>query len=166
MEHPEQTLSDRGTQVLVDREGLELEAYQDSEGYWTIGVGHAETCGRPPIPCEGMTISEDQAFAVFDQDNDVSEAAVRDAVTREMAQHQFDAFVSICHNIGESGFKTSTFVERFNAGASDDEVAEAIGWWNKPPEIVPRRNGEAVQFRDALYVARIDPMPPSSSQGQ
>jgi GH24 family phage-related lysozyme (muramidase) len=153
-------LSDKGTQVLVDREGLALEAYQDSEGYWTIGVGHAETSGRPPIPCEGMTITEDQALAIFDEDNDVSEAAVAEAITRNMQQHQLDAFVSICHNIGESAFRGATFVERFNAHASDAEVVEAILWWDEPPEIVSRRQGEAVQFRDAVYVARIHKMPP------
>ena len=36
-------MSPYGHQVLVDREGFSLTAYQDSVGVWTIGCGHAAT---------------------------------------------------------------------------------------------------------------------------
>jgi GH24 family phage-related lysozyme (muramidase) len=71
-----------------------------------------------------------------------------------MTQCQYDAFVSICFNIGESGFATSTYVQRINAGAPESEVAEAISWWDTPASIIPRRNGEIVQFLGG-YIPRI-----------
>ena len=159
-------ISDAGIAVLGEREGLELTAYQDTEGYWTIGYGHSELAGSPPVPCEGMTITENEALEIFDRDLDSYEATVRNAVTAPMEQHQFDAFTSICFNIGRNGFATSTFVERFNAGASTEEVCEAISWWDTPDSIISRRNGEICEFRDGHpYIARIDPLPPPLGGG-
>lgn len=155
-----QVLSEAGTKVLVDREGMRTTSYRDTAGIWTIGVGHAATSPNPPPVGPNQTITEEEAYAIFDVDNDTFEQCVRDAVTRPMAQHQFDAFVSIAFNIGQGGFKGSTFVKRFNAGESDERVVESIKAWNKPPEIIPRRNAEAYQFRDGVYVQTIDPMPP------
>jgi lysozyme len=109
---------------------------------------------------EGMTITMADAWAIFARDTDEFEAVVNDAITAEMTQHEFDAFTSICFNLGETQFRSATFVESFNAGASEGQVTDEILWWNEPPEIIPRRQGEAVEFRDADYVARIDPMPP------
>jgi lysozyme len=152
-------LSARGSQVLIDREGCVLTAYQDSVGVWTIGVGHTSAAGEPEVE-PGMSIAMSEAWRVFAQDNDMFEEVVNDAISMPMDQHEYDAFVSICFNLGETQFRGATFVESFNAGASTDQVTAEILWWNKPPELVPRRQGEAVQFRDAAYVARIDPMPP------
>jgi lysozyme len=77
-----------------------------------------------------------------------------------MPQHHFDAFVSICYNLGETQFRSATFVERYNA-EDFGGCLEAVLWWDKPPEIIPRRQGEYCQLRDGLpYIARVDPVPP------
>jgi GH24 family phage-related lysozyme (muramidase) len=150
-------LSAKGSQVLMDREGCELTAYQDSVGVWTIGVGHTSAAGEPKVS-KGMVISTDQASDIFALDVRQFEDVVNGAVAQPMEQHQYDAFVSICFNIGGSGFREATFVKSFNMGAGIAKVTEEILWWNKPREIIPRRQAEAVQFRDGKYVARIDPM--------
>jgi len=147
-------ISDFGVEVLGDREGCKLEAYQDDQGYWTIGYGHSELAGSPPVPCDGMVITEETALAIFDADLDTFEQGVRDAVTAPMLQREFDAFVSICFNIGISGFSGSTFVQLFNDMADPNDIAAAIDMWHKPTSIISRRNGEHVQFLG--YVARID----------
>ena len=146
-------ISDAGIKVLREREGCELTAYKDSVGVWTIGVGHTAAAG-PPEPCSGMKITQEEADELFDEDLDDYEATVNDAIEAEMTQNQFDAFVSICFNIGQGGFRDATFTERFNAGDVAG-CAEAILWWNKPPEIIPRRQGEYVQFLGG-YVPRVD----------
>jgi lysozyme len=152
-------LSPRGSQVLIDREGCELTAYLDSVGVLSIGVGHTSAAG-PPEVVEGMTITMAEAWAIFARDTDEFEEVVNEAITAPMEQHEFDAFTSICFNLGETQFRSATFVESFNAGAPKEQVTDEILWFNQPPEIIPRRQGEAVQFRDMVYVARIDPMPP------
>jgi GH24 family phage-related lysozyme (muramidase) len=102
-------------------------------------VGHTSAAG-PPQVTEGMTITEKEAWHIFARDTDLFEAVVNDAITVPMEPHHFDAFVSICHNIGEVQFRSATFVERYNAGDVDG-CAEAILWWDQPSEIIPRRQG-------------------------
>lgn len=145
-------ITNAGVEVLREREGCKLTAYLDSVGVWTIGVGHTAAAGEP-IPCEGMTITQEEADEIFDRDLDAYEHTVADALIVETTPNQFDAFVSICFNIGQSGFTTSTFVERFNAGDIAG-CAEAILWWDSPSEIVPRRQGEYVQFLGG-YLPRV-----------
>jgi len=152
-------LSPRGQQVLIDREGCVLTAYYDSVGVLTIGVGHTSAAG-PPKVVPGMTISADEAWEIFAVDNDEFEEVVNRVITAPMEQHEYDAFVSICFNLGEGQFSGATFVKSFNVGAHKNQVCNEIGWWNKPPEIIPRRQGEQLQFRDGDYIARIDPLPP------
>jgi len=146
-------ISDQGIEVLIEREGCELNAYQDSVGVWTIGVGHTAAAGDPePVP--GMTITEEEAFELLDRDLDQYEECVNECIDIPMTQFQFDAFVSICFNIGPGGFSGSTFVKKFNAGDIEG-AGDAILMWNKPPEIIPRRQGEFVQFWGG-YVPRIE----------
>ena len=146
-------ISEAGIDVLIEREGIVLTAYQDSVGVWTIGCGHTAGAG-PPEPVPGMTITEEEAAEILNKDLDEFEDAVNDNITKPMTQNQFDAFVSICFNIGQGGFAGSTFVKRFNEGAEPEAVDEAIAFWDKPPEIVPRRNGEIAQFLGG-YLPRI-----------
>ncbi len=152
MIQPDMAISEAGMDVLVEREGLRLEAYKDSVGIWTIGVGHTSAAG-PPEVYAGLKITEEEAIEIFDRDLDEFEAAVNEYIVQPMSQFQFDAFTSICFNIGQTAFRDSTFVKRFN----EDDLegcAEAILMWNKPPEIIPRRQGEYVQFLGG-YIARV-----------
>ena len=48
--------SARGIELIKQFEGLELEAYQDIAGIWTIGYGHTGPDVEP-----GMRISEREA---------------------------------------------------------------------------------------------------------
>lgn len=135
-----------GRNVLIAREGLKTVAYRDSVGVWTIGVGHTSAAGAPKV-VPGLTISVKEAERIFAQDLVQYERAVENAVTREMLQNEFDAFVSICYNIGAGAFRKSTFVKRLNSGtATPEQVAEAIMFWTKPPEITSRRQAEANQY--------------------
>jgi lysozyme len=115
---------------LIKRwEGLELEAYKDGGGVWTIGYGHTGAAGDPK-PSLGMKITLEQAKAILDKDLVQFEKAVNDSVKVPLTQNQYDALVSLAYNIGPSGFKGSTVLRRLNDG-NYDGAAEAITWWNK-----------------------------------
>ena len=148
-------LSERGTQVLVDREGLRTVAYLDSVGVWTIGVGHAATSPNPPAAYQGMTITTDEAYQIFDVDNNTFEACVRDSVKVPLTQWQFDALVSFAFNVGMGAFKDSTLLEKLNQGDYKGAF-EQFEQWKKPPEIITRRRGEAACFGGGIYVARVE----------
>ncbi len=121
-----------GLAALVGREALKTKAYLDSVGIWTIGVGHTAAAGAP-IPYKGLTITRDEALAVFARDLQSYEDAVRDGVTVPLAVHQFDALASICFKIGQGWLKDSSFVKRINAGAMAAHIRAAILAWKKPP---------------------------------
>jgi lysozyme len=142
-------ISDRGLDLIKQFEGLELEAYQDIVGVWTIGYGHTSMAG-PPEVVPGMEISEREATKILRRDLDQYENAVEKAVKVDITQNMFDALTSITYNIGVNGMKSSTFIKRLN---KEDFVgaAEAMKWWNKAggevvSGLVRRRNAEAALF--------------------
>jgi GH24 family phage-related lysozyme (muramidase) len=131
------------------REGVALGSYRDSVGVWTIGVGHTAAAGEPyPVPGRKITLAE--AFEVFQRDVAKYESAVIKAVKVPLKQHEYDAFVSICFNIGQGGFAKSSMVKSVNRG-DRAQAARDILKWNKPPEIMGRRASEEKQFRTGDY---------------
>ena len=113
--------------ALIKRfEGLELEAYQDVAGIWTIGYGHTGPEVKP-----GLKWTEQVAEAALTLDLESREDAISRLVTAPLSQHKFDALVSFVFNVGIEAFRNSTVRKRINAGDSDASIAEAWGWWNK-----------------------------------
>jgi lysozyme len=147
-------LSKAGVDVLSDREGCELEAYLDSVGVLTIGIGHTSAAG-PPKVVQGMRITEDQAHKIFRADNVRFRKEAAPLIKVPMFQHEWDAMCSFLFNVGTTQFAGSTALQRLNA-KDYAGVPEALLWWNKPPEIIPRRKGEAHDFAEGEpYIARI-----------
>ncbi len=140
-----------GRAALVSREALKTRAYKDSVGVWTIGVGHTSAAGDPKVT-PGMVITESEALEIFDRDLRQYEAAVDGSVKVSLADHERDALVSICYNIGPGGFRKSTFLKRLNEGDRAG-CAKAIMSWVKPPEVTSRRTAERDQFLTPYEVA-------------
>lgn len=142
---PDMDLSPIGREALEKREGCRLEAYRDSVGVWTIACGVTTASGLIKVT-PGLRITEAQAddlnARAFAKYTGYVRAAIGD---KPIAQHQFDAFVSIVFNIGPGGFQGSTFLRKFMAG-DPKGCADAILMWKKPAEIIPRRQAEADQF--------------------
>lgn len=141
--------SQRGRDAIAKREGVRLNAYRDSVGIWTIGVGHTAAAGHP-APVRGMKISKAECDEILSRDLAKFEAAVDRAVTVSMAQHEFDALVSLAFNIGGGAFAKSSVVRRLNAG-NRRGAADAFRLWNKAggkvlQGLVNRRESERAQF--------------------
>src|SRR5690606_11381075 len=110
--------------LLTTFEGVKYEAYLDSVGVWTIGVGFTEGVHK------GMTMTEDEV-----QDRLLDEIArfengVDSVVKVPITQYMFDAMVSLSYNIGVAGFKGSSVVKRLNDG-NIEGAADAFLMWNK-----------------------------------
>lgn len=136
--------SDQGRAKLEAREGKRLKAYRDTVGVWTIGIGHTTAAGAPTVT-PGMVITDAECDAIFARDLIKYEKAVNDAVRVPLKQNQFDALVSLCYNIGPGAFAKSTVVKMINAGDLA-RAGDAFMMWNKPPEIIGRRQTERTQF--------------------
>jgi lysozyme len=147
-------LSEDGYKLIAEREGRELEAYLDSRGILTIGLGHTSAAGPPKVR-QGMTITEKQAEEIFRRDAQRFRHECADSVKAPLHQYEFDALASFLFNVGSTNFRGSTALKRLNKGEYAG-CAEAMLWWNKPPEIVSRRKAEVAQFLGNQFVARLD----------
>jgi lysozyme len=137
----------RGRQRLTDREGKRLKAYRDTQGIWTIGVGHAATSGRAPIPKRGMVITPEQCDEILLRDlAERYEPLLNKALAASKsptADHEFDALLSIVFNV--ESFAKSTAIRLHCAGDKAGCAAHILDW-RKPPEIIGRRHTEQSQY--------------------
>lgn len=138
-------MSARGRALLTKREGVRLHAYKDSVGIWTIGIGHTSAAG-PPEVTPNLTITRAQCDAIFARDLVKYETAVDKAVQVPLQQHEFDALVSWCYNVGPGAMSGSSVIRLLNGRADRRHVADALLKWNRPPEIMGRRRSERAQF--------------------
>jgi lysozyme len=147
-------MSPEGVRALAHEEGRKLEAYRDTKGIWTIGVGHTAACGAP-IPKPGLVITEADCDAALARDIASFESCVSGYVTAPINQTMFDALVRLTFNIGCTGFRNSTVLARLNAGDFEG-AAKAILMWSKPAEIRGRRWREHRDFAVAANVPFIE----------
>lgn len=142
-------ISDQGLDLLIQREGKRNEAYLDSVGVWTIGIGHTG-----PEVHRGLVWSDEQIKEAFAKDIERFENTINDSVHVDLEQFQFDALGSFCFNVGQSAFTSSTMLKAINAG-NWPEAAHQFDRWHIPPEITSRRNGEREQFKGVAFEATI-----------
>jgi|SRR5882757_5034613 len=137
-------VSREGRKLIEGFEGLVLHAYQDSVGVWTIGYGHTNAAGGFHFtPATGIT--QIQADDIFNEDLRQWENVVNRVLQRNPTQHQFDALVSLCHNIGSRGFVGSSVVRAFNQGRIND-AADDFLMWEHPHVLKARREKERAYF--------------------
>jgi len=140
--------SDQGLALTAQFEGLQLTAYQDPVGVWTIGYGHT---GPDVVP--GLTITQEQASDLLLQDVSGAVAAVNRLVTIPLTQNQFDALVDFTFNVGQGNLASSTLLRELNAGNTAGAAAQFLVWVYAKgvelPGLVTRRQAEAALFQTA-----------------
>lgn len=148
-------MSDAGRSFLMLHEGVRLTAYRDAVGVLTIGAGHTSAAG-PPFVFPGMTITSQEASEILAQDLRRFEREVLAAtVGISLHQHEFDALVSLCYNIGPTKFQKSS-VLRYLLARKKRDAAGAFSLWNKAKGrvlagLTRRRREEARLFLTGHY---------------
>lgn len=122
-----------GIALIKQFEGLELEAYKDIAGIWTIGYGHTGADVEP-----GMRITEAEAERLLAQDLRPREARIGRLIEVSLNQNEFDAIVCFTYNVGTEALKRSTLRRHLNAG-NRQAAANEFPKWNKA-----RVNGQLV----------------------
>ena len=136
-----------GKKLIVDFEGLRLDAYICPSGVPTIGVGHTGT-----DVVMGTRITQGHAMRLLEQDLARFEEAVGNLISIKLSQPQFDALVSFAFNCGAGALEESTLRKRLNAGEDPGTVAkEELPKWCKGPNgplagLVRRRTAEVNLF--------------------
>lgn len=143
-----QRTSNDGLMEIIGHEAIVLTPYRDVKGIWTIGVGHTAMAGGiDPKKFNGkLTLAG--ALHIFQTDLAKYELRVAKAFTRPLLQHEFDAAVSFDFNTG--AIDRATWVETFNAGNRQLAINQIMNW-QKPPQIIPRRQKEQRLFASGHY---------------
>lgn len=137
------------TDHLREFEGLELTAYQDVAGVWTIGYGHTG-----PDVHKGLTITQDQAEELLYRDLAWVRKEIEQTVKVKLTICQEAAITGLIYNIGGAAWRKSTCLKRLNNG-NPEGAAEALTWFNKArvggelkvvPGLVRRREAERQLF--------------------
>lgn len=151
-------INEDGLLIIKSFEGLELVAYQDSVGVWTIGYGHTSMAG-PPNVSPGMVITEAEAERILRQDLNLFEQGVADALTINTNADQFSAMVSFSFNVGLSAFRDSTLLRKHNAGDFAGAAEEFLRWvyagGQKLPGLERRRKAERALYLSQDYTVYL-----------
>lgn len=156
-------MSEHGRQLLTEWEGRCNEAYQDSAGLPTIGVGHLLTkdelaSGKILILGEAIKYHDGltalQIDRLLTQDLAGSEGAVNSGLNVALNQNQFDALVSFTFNIGRKEFFNSTLRKILNNGQFA-KAPEQLRRWNRSggkvvQGLINRRENEIKLFEGMI----------------
>lgn len=113
------TISDAGLQLIASFEGFSPTLYNDPSGNCTIGYGflvHLGKCDGSPSEApwrQGITEAQGRAL-LADKVQSYADAVARTTRT-DLTEHQFDALVSLCYNIGPGGYLNSSVRTAVNA---------------------------------------------------
>lgn len=142
-------LSSRTLAELVSHEGIVREAYKDTKGIWTWGVGVTNASGHRVNRYKDNPQPLDKVFDIFEWLVRTKYLpAVEAAFTRPLTEAQRAAALSFHYNTGAIG--RASWVKSFNEG---NEVAarEQFMNWRSPKEIIPRRKKERDLFFDGKW---------------
>jgi lysozyme len=117
--------------IISQFEGLELEAYKDTGGIWTIGYGSTKNPYTGVIVKEGDRISKEAALDWLNKDIAQRQIALKKLIKVPITSNQLSALTSLAYNIGLGAFQGSTLLRLLNQKAPIKQVADQFLRWNK-----------------------------------
>jgi lysozyme len=135
---------DHSTIALIEHfEGKRHKAYRDSEGNWTIGVGHL--IKRQTRDLIHRELSEEEVMGILHQDLEKCTTALESSLNTGINRPQINALLSLCHNIGPDNFVKSEVMKYLNEG-NVHKAADSFMNWSNPPVLKKRRQIERTLF--------------------
>jgi lysozyme len=116
---------------IIASEGLELNAYRDSKGIPTIGIGTIAYPDGNKVKM-GDKCTEEQAYFYLNNYVETMVIAINKLIKNvDINQNQFDAICSLTYNIGTTGFTNSTVLTLMKKNPKDPLIKDAWLSWNK-----------------------------------
>ncbi len=156
--------SQKGLDFIKSWESFRKNAYNDSEGFCTIGYGHLIAKKK----CEDLTlspefkngISESKAAELMQGKIQEFEISLKRDITVPLFQHEFDALMSLVYNVGPNFLRTggsgggpTKIMKNINNGAYADGAKEFSDITNGGVlGLVNRRKAEIEIFLNKKYV--------------
>ena len=123
--------SSKGIALIKEFESFRKTPYLCAAGVPTIGWGTTRYPDKKAVTLADKDITEAVGDMYLHHDLSTFEKAVNKVLTIPIQQSQFDACVSLCYNIGQGNFTSSTLVKMLNAGTAPDLIAPQFLRWDK-----------------------------------
>lgn len=115
-------VSERGIKLIKHHEGFRNRPYRCPAGLYTVGVGHLIGDGKSLPESWNRIFTEEEIDGILKRDLNRFELGVRKMLPNvPLRQHEFDALVSFCFNLGLGCFQRSTIRQALLRG--DKKVA-------------------------------------------
>lgn len=143
-------LTPRIVAAVAHEEGLVLEAYKDSVGVWTWGLGVAATGGHDVLRYKDKpsTIEEAIRASIEAMRSNYLPAVQRAFNGDRLKEHEIAGALSFHWSTG--AINRASWVKFWRAGLPDKARASFMSWM-KPPEIIHRRRRDASLFFDGVW---------------
>jgi lysozyme len=141
-------ISEVGVNLIKGFEGLSLKPYKCPAGVPTIGYGNTFYENGAKVKITDAQITEGRATELLKHSLEKFEQYVDSYCVDTITQHQFDALVSFCFNLGPANLKKSTLLKKVNTNPADETIRAEFMKWTKAggkvlKGLVRRRTAEA-----------------------
>lgn len=135
---------------LISHEGIVREAYKDSVGVWTWGIGVTDASGHKVDRYIDNEQTLARVFEIFEWllREKYMPPVVEAFKGRPLSEEQLGAALSFHYNTG--GIKRASWVQSWLAKKYTISHRQFMNW-KRPPEIIPRRQGERDLFFDSVW---------------
>lgn len=142
-------LSEKILGELISHEGIVPEAYRDSVGVWTWGIGVTNSSGHRVNRYKDNPQPLSKVFDIFDWLVRTKYLpAVKKAFNKPLTDEQLAAALSFHYNTG--AINRASWVKSFNAGDASKARKEFMNW-STPKSIIERREKERDLFFDGKW---------------
>jgi lysozyme len=102
-------VSEHAIKLIKHHEGVRNRPYRCPAGLWTVGVGHLIGDGKSLPESWNRLFTKEEIDGILKRDLRRFELGVRKMLPNvSLRQHEFDALVSFCFNLGLGCFQRST----------------------------------------------------------
>lgn len=142
------TIGEEGVELIKSFEGFRSKPYKCPAGIPTIGYGATFYPNGKKVTMADRAITEHEATDLLRHMLENFEKYVDSYCRDDINQHQFDALVSFCYNLGPANLKASTLLKKVNANPNDETIRAEFMKWVKAggktlKGLVRRREAEA-----------------------
>jgi lysozyme len=116
-------VSDKLIKLLRHHEGVRNKPYQCPAKLWTVGIGHLIGDGKTLPPEWNRTFTNEEIDGILKSDLNRFELGVSKMLPNvQLKQHEFDALVSFCFNLGLGCFQRSTIRQALLRGDKEQAM--------------------------------------------
>ena len=120
-------VSDKLIKLIRHHEGVRNKPYQCPAKLWTVGVGHLIGDGKSLPASWNKTFTNEEIDGILKSDLNRFELGVSKMLPNvQLKQHEFDALVSFCFNLGLGCFQRSTIRQALLRGDKEQAMESLV----------------------------------------